>query len=316
MHGMKKTGSSDGRKRRGELRSVWGIMVLFLVVLAVPVMGMGGFDIQVEPGYGGGDPQYWGEVPSGGMENWEEQWGGGSWGNQQWDDQSKNGQYWGENQWDSQLGNGQYWSGNQWDNQQGNEQYWGGNSPDWGGNPGSNQQWNTDLREDAFAEPPASPQVAVPKPTYIPTPTLSPTSSPTPEPTLLSSPTPLPEPTLTPSPVPTMSPTPKLVDSLYVNKGGTYYNKYQVSAEKDIDLPEIFTYKEEIPKGAPAEIEIKMQGFLQILSLRLNGRECPWHWKKQKLVLDAEMDKDTNKIELIAFSEALKNLTGYVMIRQ
>ena len=54
------------------------------------------------------------------------------------------------------------------------------------------------------------------------------------------------------------------------------------------------------------QIQILSQGSVQILSVCLNGTECPWHWEEDKVVSDTEADGDQNKIELLAVSQGGK----------
>lgn len=53
------------------------------------------------------------------------------------------------------------------------------------------------------------------------------------------------------------------------------------------------------------QIKTISQGSVQILSFRLNGTECPWHWEEDCIIPDME-DNKVEEIELLAISQGGK----------
>ena len=54
------------------------------------------------------------------------------------------------------------------------------------------------------------------------------------------------------------------------------------------------------------QIQIISQGSVQILSVRLNGIECLWHWEENCIIPDTVISDNTNKIELLVISQGGK----------
>lgn len=54
------------------------------------------------------------------------------------------------------------------------------------------------------------------------------------------------------------------------------------------------------------QIQIISKGSVQILSFRINETECPWHWEEDRIIPDAAINDDTNKIELLVISQGGK----------
>jgi hypothetical protein len=129
-------------------------------------------------------------------------------------------------------------------------------------NPGGDVQQNTPI--------PTIPSTPSPIPSVTPVisekPTISvtPTQHPAPFPSI--SPTPKPTPTAVPSPTPTIS-------ALFRNN------------------PVTLIHNEETTQDGFPGIKIQSQSAFQILSVRLNGEECFWHWEEDILVVERTPDK-------------------------
>lgn len=110
-----------------------------------------------------------------------------------------------------------------------------------------------------------------------PTPSLAPTSTPTPTPS----------PTLTP--LPTKKPK------------STKKKRNVVKSEKDNTIDLKVDFRTEISDVPVIHVTAKCS--LQVLSLRLNGVECPWHWEKDSIYLEKSLEKSNetceNKVELL-----------------
>ena len=61
-----------------------------------------------------------------------------------------------------------------------------------------------------------------------------------------------------------------------------------------------FFHRESVARGEFAEIEVSSKSTLSVLSLRLNGTECPWHWDGNLLILEQEISSRKNRIDLTA----------------
>lgn len=71
------------------------------------------------------------------------------------------------------------------------------------------------------------------------------------------------------------------------------------------DEPVEFHYKQNPDKPCTPQIQIISQGSVQILSFRLDGTECPWHWEEDWIIADIE-DNNVEEIELLAISQGGK----------
>lgn len=126
----------------------------------------------------------------------------------------------------------------------------------------------------------------------------------TPTPELALSPTP--KPVLSATPVPTPSPaiTPENTQELEEDKlkSFLYYNNHNIlEGRKEAKNYKVdFHHKKNIAEGEILQIEIRSECVLSVLSLRLNGKECPWHWEGNRIVLESKIKKGNNKIELLA----------------
>ncbi len=81
---------------------------------------------------------------------------------------------------------------------------------------------------------------------------------------------------------------------------------YRGHSEKETEKKELLIhYQKENTKACknPGFL-ITGKGGIQILSVRINGAECLWHWKEKSLVLDASAEKESNCIEILALYEA------------
>lgn len=121
---------------------------------------------------------------------------------------------------------------------------------------------------------------------------------PTPEPTL----TPILSPTPSPTPVPSFIPTPfptKKEESVNIKK-----NLELSKPEKDssVDMEVDFC----VEMTAVPVIHLTAKCCVQVLSLRLNEKECPWHWEKNSICLEQSGEDGENKIELLVILQGNK----------
>lgn len=63
-------------------------------------------------------------------------------------------------------------------------------------------------------------------------------------------------------------------------------------------------WKEKTGSAGKAEIHLETEGGFHILSLRMNGKECAYHWEGNTIVLEQEEKKKDKIIEMIALYEA------------
>lgn len=121
---------------------------------------------------------------------------------------------------------------------------------------------------------------------------LTPTPSPAPTCTWIPSPSP----TLTPTPLPTKNPK-------FAEKDA---NAVKSEENNTIDLK--VDFRTEI-RDVPV-IHVTAKCSLQVLSLRLNGVECPWHWEEDSIYLEKSFEKcdETceNKVELLMIVQGNK----------
>lgn len=75
------------------------------------------------------------------------------------------------------------------------------------------------------------------------------------------------------------------------------------------EYPVYISHEKKLQPGETARIQIRTKGSVQILSLRLNGTETPWHWEKNEIVLDREI-ADTENTENIKNTVELLLLTS------
>lgn len=109
-----------------------------------------------------------------------------------------------------------------------------------------------------------------------------------------------------PEPTPTSSPTvtPKYEQKIENNtrKVLKYYNNNNdFRGEQKTEKCRVdFIYGEMTSEETVPEIEVVSKGALSILSFRLNGKECPWHWEENRIVAERKPENEENKIELTA----------------
>lgn len=120
------------------------------------------------------------------------------------------------------------------------------------------------------------------------------TPTPSPAPTFTSIPSP--SPTLTPTPLPTKKPKSAEKDA----------NVAKSEENNTIDLK--VDFRTEI-RDVPV-IHVTAKCSLQVLSLRLNGVECPWHWEEDSIYLEKSFEKCDeiceNKVELLMIVQGNK----------
>ena len=125
-------------------------------------------------------------------------------------------------------------------------------------------------------------------------PELSLTSISTPAPSF--TPTPSPSPTLTPTMLPTKKPKSAQKDENVAR------------SEKDNTIDSKVDFRTEI-RDVPV-IHVTAKCSLQVLSLRLNGVECPWHWEEDSIYLEKSLEKSgqmcENKVELLVIAQGNK----------
>lgn len=261
-------------------RMTGGSFLIAAIILAVIVtvvksygMDMGGFDVEVGDGsYEDGNFQGWEEPPPEQVPSepiWEEEVP---------QEQMPPEQIWWDELPQEQIPPESIW----WDERP-SEQI--PSEPAWQEQPSFNQTW----------ENTAPVSTVTPVPTAVPTPTATPTPRPTITPTSL----PVVTPTFAPTPMPTVTPCPR-------RESFTYYKKQEDGETHQKDYPVKFINDIKVEKGQNPEIEVESKGSVQILSLRVNEKECPWHWEDNKIVIDGEVDGDECKVEILAFSHGGK----------
>ena len=146
----------------------------------------------------------------------------------------------------------------------------------------------------------------------------SPTSTPmpTPQPTKNPKSTKTPKPTQTPTPKPSQKKNKKKQNKAKkIENKSTDNSKELQNTDAQLDTvkyahakdePVTFQCTQNPDNPHIPQIQILSQGSVQILSVCLNGTECPWHWEEDKVVSDTEADGDQNKIELLAVSQGGK----------
>lgn len=136
---------------------------------------------------------------------------------------------------------------------------------------------------DSTSEPmPGSTAGSRPELSLTPTPTLAPSCTSTPSPS----------PTLTPTSLPTKKPKPAKKDANVAR------------SEKDNMIDSKVDFYTEI-RDVPV-IHVTAKCSLQVLSLRLNGVECPWHWEEDSIYLEKGGQMCENKVELLVIVQGNK----------
>ena len=79
------------------------------------------------------------------------------------------------------------------------------------------------------------------------------------------------------------------------------------------EYPVYISHEKTLQPGETARIQIRTKGSVQILSLRLNGTETPWHWEKNEIVLDREI-ADTENTENIKNTKNTKNTVELLLL--
>lgn len=313
---------------------VLGCLYLYLTS-TISAMEIGGFDINMENGENSSwqwqEEQHWNQSS---WENtwessWESSWQTGDNASEttEQNDQMQDNRY----KDNSDIGNGtqdntQQWNdiqqssndwnnGNQWDsNSQGYNNSQNNNTQD-NNIQNNNSAWNDQSQTDNKIQ--TAPQTDSGSPVKTPEET-SPTSTPmpTPQPTKNPKPTKTPKPTQTPTPKPSKKKNKKKQNKVkkIENKSTDNFKELQnTDAQLDTvkyahakDEPVTFQCTQNPDNSHIPQIQILSQGSVQILSVCLNGTECPWHWEEDKVVSDTEADGDQNKIELLAVSQGGK----------
>lgn len=256
-----------------------GVCAGFMAV-KVSGMQMGGFDLQVNEG----EYYEW---------QWEEeQW---SWGEQETpDEKADESDGYQKDQHPETQEQGfllmDEWQRNE--SQQNESQQNGTDQKEWQENMiygEEHGQWE----QEQIAERPDPDQASILIPTSTPTPistaTLVPALTPTKKPELVQSPTPVSTPTAGAS---------EQVKKKKKNDASQIRKKSQWSQDERIE------FKTQIKKYP--EIHIISQGSVQVLSLRLNKMECPWHWEGDRICLERGGEKDENTVELLVISQGGK----------
>lgn len=154
----------------------------------------------------------------------------------------------------------------------------------------------------------------------IPTLTVTPTSRPvqTPKPTKPPKATKTPKPTRTPAPEPMKKKNEKKQNgrnetgkenknadnSENLKNGDDQGNSVKYICAKDESVE--FKCTQNPDNSHIPQVQIISKGSVQVLSFRLNGTECPWHWEGDWIVPEVAIDGDTNKIELLVVSQGGK----------
>lgn len=85
----------------------------------------------------------------------------------------------------------------------------------------------------------------------------------------------------------------------------TYFNRdYKSSGRQYSANCEVrFLTEKEPDAGDRVEIKVESEEAVQILSIRLNGKECSWHWEGDILAVEADRRAEGNRLELLAVTE-------------
>lgn len=80
---------------------------------------------------------------------------------------------------------------------------------------------------------------------------------------------------------------------------------YKHHSEEEREKKELLIHyqKEKTAACARPGFFITGTGRMQILSVRINGAECLWHWEDYALILDGKVCKESNCIEMVALYE-------------
>lgn len=300
------------KRKAGAGVLVWAVVLAVLVTVVKGYgMDMGGFDVQVGDGGDWEERFEWWDVPPESLPP-ESRWQEEIPPEQVWQEPEEtwkeSGQVWREPEqtWQmpqeqmpqEQMPPEQGWQGqgfqgqgqNQWQGQGWDSFYQGGQ--EYGGGAESVRVPTVLPAFTPTPIPAMTPPISITVPTAIPTvlPTATPVVTPTPAPTA----TPTPGPTMVLTPTSTPIPSPFVEQTLF-----TYYKKQESVSPDFKDYPVKFTYGEKNEKESNTVIEVESEGSVQILSLRVDGKECPWHWHGKQIILQVGADK--GKIEILTF---------------
>lgn len=276
------------------------IMICLCVCLCltstISAMQMGGFDIDI--GNGENNNWQWQEEQQWNQSGWENTWEN----NRQTgdniaetpvqNDQTQDNGY----QYNSDIGNKIQDNMQQWDDIQQNNTDWD-NGDQWDNNFTWNNQFQVDKNMQTTSGTDNESTVKMPEEALL-------TSTPIPRSEENPKPTKTPKSTQTPTPEPIKKKNKKkrkkADKSDQVSSAGYAYAK---------DEPIEFQYIQNPDNPSILQIQIISRGSVQILSFRLGGTECPWHWEGDCLVSDMEA-ADVSEIELLVISQGGK-LTKY-----
>ena len=306
------------------------------LVSTVSAMQIGGFDIDVANGENSSwqwqEEEQWNQ--SSWESNWESNWGN-TWENTWQNDDNDTSEIPAQN---SQMQNNQAQNdqgqdnGYQYNTDMGNKaqdhtQWWEDNTQQNYSHDdfSQNNQYQTDdnIQTTSRAENEAT--VEIPE-------RISTTSDPMPASTMTSTPKPTqtPKPTKTPrqtkTPKPTRPPTPETVkkknkkkqnkiNKTEKNNKNTDNSGESQGGENQPDIVKYIHAKDESVEFQCTQnpdnfhipqIQIISKGSVQVLSFRLNGIECPWHWKEDRVVSDIAVNHNVGKIELLVISQGGK----------
>lgn len=271
-------------------------------------MQMGGFDIDV--GNGENSSWQWHEQQQWNQSSWENTWennrqtGDNTSETPVQNDQAQDNGY----QYDSDIGNGTQDNIQQWDGVQQDNTDWNEGSQ-WSNDSNQSQADNnmqTTSRTDNESD------VKMPE-------NLLPTSTPVPTP----KPTKNPKPTKTPKSTQTRTPKSlKKKNKKKQNKAKktekentkTDNSKVLQNREDQGNTAEYTHVKDKAVKfyctqntdsSHTPQIQIISQGSVQILSFRLDGTECPWHWEGDRIIPETE-DENVKEIDVLVISQGGK----------
>lgn len=137
------------------------------------------------------------------------------------------------------------------------------------------------------------------------------------EPTITSSPARMPSPTenLLPSPTATahpantITPTPEAEKRRHFPAAGLSEGAFPVSAlmrilsgSPQIKLKTLY-WKKAIHTSEIPRLFVQTEGGFHILSIRVNGLECSYHWEEDRIILEQDISNTENVIEVIALCQ-------------
>ena len=114
---------------------------------------------------------------------------------------------------------------------------------------------------------------------------------------------------LSPSPSPSLSPSPSPTVTPGISREQKSSKSPTANAEKGEENKSTYTLlqirRELAATAAYPEITLEHPEMLQVLSLRLNGTEAPWHWTGEKLIIERIPGEQSSCVEIVLLRECI-----------